>query len=85
MPVTTIVMLAARAPIAVGSKVMLRTQFDPAAIWPPLAPVGHVVAGLANAKSPGLAPVRVMLVMLRGAPPLFVSVTVWAALVVLVG
>lgn len=84
MPVTTIDRFAVRVPIALGEKVTLSTQLAPAATCP-AALVGQVVAGLASAKSPGFVPARVMLVMLRGAPPLFASVTVCAALVVLVG
>jgi hypothetical protein len=84
MPVTTMVMFAARAPIALGEKVTLSTQFAPAATCP-IEDVGQVVAGLAKAKSPGFAPAIVMLVMLRGAPPLFASVMFCAVLVVVVG
>jgi hypothetical protein len=84
MPVTTTEMLAARAPMAAGEKVTLSTQLAPAATCP-AADVGQVVAGLANLKSPGFVPVKVMLVMLSGAPPLFARVIVCAALVVVVG
>ena len=85
MPLTRIVILAVREPIAVGANVTLRMQLDPAATWPPVVPVGQVVAGVANAKSPAFAPLTVMLVTLSGAPPLLVRVTVCAALVVVVG
>lgn len=81
MPETVIVTLAVRAFKAVGSNVTLSTQLEFGATCPALE-VGQVVAGLAKAKSPASAPVNAMLVTLRGAPPLLVSVTVCAALVV---
>src|SRR5271165_2156874 len=84
MPVTTMAMFAARAPMAVGVNVTLSTQLAPAATCP-LVEVGQVVAGLANLKSPAFAPAKAMLVMLSGAPPLLARVTVCAALVVVVG
>lgn len=84
MLVTTIVMFAVRAPIAVGENVTLSTQLPPAATCP-LVLVGQVVAGLAKAKSAAFVPASAMLVTLSGAPPLFASVMVCAALVVVVG
>ena len=59
---------AVRAPAATGLNVTLIVQFEPAAI---LAP--HV---LACAKSPGLAPVSPILVMVNGAVPVLDNVTV---------
>jgi hypothetical protein len=70
--------LALRVPVAVGVKVTLIVQFDPAASV--LDPLGHV---LVCAKSPLLVPVKPMLLMVKAALPLLVNVTVWAALVVL--
>ena len=70
--------VALRLPLVVGVKVTLMVQFDPAASV--LDPVGQVVVW---AKSPALVPARLMLLMVRAALPLLVSVTVWAALVVL--
>ena len=65
---------ADRAPSAVGVNVTLTVQFSPAASVPP-----QVFAEMA--KSPGFAPVRVMLVIVTVAGPVFVSVTVCALLV----
>ena len=65
---------AVREPVAEGVKVTLIVQLAPAAT---LVPQVFVCA-----KSPLLVPVTAMLVMLSAAVPLFVSVTVCAALVV---
>jgi len=73
-PVTVMVILALRAFAAEGSKVTLNVQLEAGATCP-LADVGQVVAGEANAKSDGFVPVIAMLVMPSGAPPLFVIVT----------
>ena len=70
--------LALRLPLFVGVKVTLIVQFDPAASV--LDPVGQV---LDWAKSPALVPARLILLIVRAPVPLLVSVTVWAALVVL--
>src|SRR3989454_65631 len=70
---------AARAPGPAGVKLTLIVQLAPGATE--LAPVGQVLPA-AKAKSAACAPVMVMLVRLRGAPPLLVSVTFCAALVV---
>jgi hypothetical protein len=64
---------AARDPLAVGLNVTLIEHLAPAATLDPQP--------LVCAKSPGLAPVSAMLEMLKAAVPVFVSVTVWAALV----
>jgi hypothetical protein len=66
--------VALRVPLAEGVKVTLMGHVASAATELP-----HV---LVSAKSPALAPVSMMLVMLSGAPPLFVIVTAWALLVV---
>src|SRR2546426_570206 len=70
---------AARTPVASGVKPTLIVQLAPGATEP--APVGQVLPA-AKAKSAACAPVIVMLVRLRGAPPLLVSVTFCAGLVV---
>ncbi len=63
--------LAARAPAAVGAKLTPRAQLLPGAKL--LAPVGHAggvpTVGATKLKSPGFAPVLVMLVMFRVAVP----------------
>src|SRR5207302_1207676 len=71
--------VAARAPVAAGVKLTLIVQLAPGATEP--APVGQVLPA-AKAKSAACAPVMVMLVRFSGAPPLLVSVTFCAALVV---
>src|SRR2546421_214298 len=70
--------LALREPVAEGVKVTLMVQEAPAANV--LEPLGQV---LVWAKSALLVPVRPLLLMVRVALPLLVSVTVWAVLVVL--
>jgi hypothetical protein len=65
---------AVRLPAAVGVNVTLIVQLLLAATEP-----AHVVV---SAKSPGLAPVNAMLLMARGAFPVFCSVKVWGPLVV---
>ena len=65
---------AVRLPAAVGVNVTLIVQLPLAASELP-----HVVV---SAKSPGLAPVNAMLLMVKVAFPVLFSVTVWAALVV---
>jgi hypothetical protein len=72
--------VAARDPIAVGAKVTLMVQL----------PFAATVAGdtgqlFVCAKSPALVPVMVIPLMVSAALPLFVSVTVCAALVVFIG
>jgi hypothetical protein len=67
----------ARVPTAVGVNVTLITQFAPAAKV--AGPIGHAVAPvLVSAKSPEAA----MELIVKGPLPVFVSVTVFAALVV---
>ena len=66
----------ARAPVAAEVKVTAIVQLAPAATALPQAFVW--------AKSPALVPVTVMLAILNAALPVLVSVTVWAALVVLI-
>src|SRR5256712_8721561 len=73
------VTVAARTPVAAGVKLTLIVQLAPGATEP--APVGQVLPA-AKAKSAACAPVMVMLVRFSGAPPLLVSVTFCAALVV---
>src|SRR2546422_6040444 len=73
------VTVAARAPVASGVKLTLIVQLAPGATEP--APVGQVLSA-AKAKSAACAPVMVMLVRFSGAPPLLVSVTFCAGLVV---
>ena len=72
-----IVTLAPRLPLADGVKVTLIVQLAPAASV--LGLMGQV---LVCAKSPAFVPATVMLVIVRAAVPLFVSVTDLAALVV---
>jgi len=76
LPLALSVMLseAVRLPLAEGVNFTLIVQLAPAATELP-----HV---LVCAKLLALAPVSAMLVMLSVAPPLFVSVTAWALLVV---
>ena len=64
-----------RLPEAAGVKVTLMVQLAPTARLAPQP--------LVWAKSPLLVPVIAMLLIVNGALPLFVSVTAWAALVVL--
>jgi hypothetical protein len=71
-------MAADLAPPALGEKVALTEQAAPAAKLP--APTGHVSAVIV--KSPGLVPVNPMPVKLTGLLPVFVTVTLCAALVV---
>src|SRR5437879_2380723 len=71
--------VAARAPGAAGVKLTLIMHLAPGATE--LAPVGQVLPA-AKAKSAACAPVMVMPVRFSGAPPLLVSVTFCAALVV---
>jgi hypothetical protein len=70
---------AVSLPLMVGLKVTEMVQLVPAAIVAELPPFRHESV---SAKSPALVPVSPMLLMLRSALPLFVKVTVWAALVV---
>ena len=63
---------AVRLPEAVGLNVTLIVQLLLAASELP-----HVVV---SAKSPGLAPAKAMLLMVRAAFPVLLSVTVWAVL-----
>src|SRR2546428_801959 len=69
--------VAARAPGAAGVNVNVKVQLADAATDPPASGQG-VVPEPATAKSPGLAPARVMLVRLSVAVPPLVRVTVWA-------
>src|SRR5205807_2157813 len=78
LALSVMVTLALLEPVAVGENVTLIVQEAPAASV--LELLGHV---LVWAKSPALVPVRPMLLMVRAAVPLLVSVTVWAVLVVL--
>src|SRR5437879_2164754 len=71
--------VAARAPVTAGVKLTLIVQLAPGPTEP--TPVGQVLPA-AKAKSAACAPVMVMLVRFSGAPPLLVSVTFCAALVV---
>src|SRR3989442_5080472 len=71
--------VAARVPGAAGVKLTLIVQLAPGATEP--APLGQVLPA-AKAKSAACAPVMVMPVRFSGAPPLLVSVTFCAALVV---
>jgi hypothetical protein len=66
---------ALRAPVAAGLKVTLMVQFAPAAKLVPQV--------LVCAKSAGFVPVNEMLLIANAAVPVFESVTVFAALVVL--
>jgi hypothetical protein len=77
LALSVIDILALRLPLAVGLKVTLIVQFDPAARV--LDPLGQV---LVWAKSPLLVPLKLILLIVRAALPLLVKVTVWAALVV---
>jgi len=65
---------AAKDPLAAGMNVTLTVQLAPAATLPPQL--------LLCAKSPGFAPVSLMLLMLKAALPVLLSVEVWAELVV---
>src|SRR5438874_2523489 len=70
--------LALRVPVAVGVKVTLIVQEALAA-----SVLGLMGQLLVWAKSPLLVPLIPMLLMLRAALPLLVSITAWDALVVL--
>ena len=76
LPVALSVMVSTplRAPNAVGLNVTSIVQFEPAATAPPLVQVPPDLAKL---------PVAAMVVMLRDALPVLLSVTVCAALAVL--
>jgi hypothetical protein len=67
------------APVAVGSNVTLTVQAAPAAR--PAPPIGQVLV-LAN--DPGSVPLIAMLVILSGAVPVLLTVTVLAVLIVLI-
>jgi len=69
---------AVRVPLAVGVKVTLMVQFPPAGTGTPTTQVPVD----AHAKSPGFVPTMLTAVKFSAALPVFVSVTVWAALVV---
>ena len=69
-----ILMVAARDPAAVGANLALIEQLLPAVTEPPQVVVSE--------KSPELAPVSVMLLMLRVPFPVLLTVTLWALLVV---
>src|SRR3989454_8864570 len=71
--------VAARTPVAAGVKLTLIVQLAPGATEP--APLGQVLPA-AKAKSAACAPVMLMLMRFSGAPPLLVSVTFCAGLVV---
>jgi hypothetical protein len=71
---------AVRAPVAAGVKVTLTVQLPPAGGT--LTLVLQAVLVDASAKSPLFVPVILMLVKFSAALPVFVSVTVWAVLVV---
>lgn len=73
-----IVTLALRAPLAPGVKVTLIVQLLPAVNV--LGLIGHV---LVCAKSPALVPATLIVVIVRSAVPLLVSVTICAGLLVL--
>src|SRR5260370_24077594 len=76
---SVMVKVPARAPVAVGVNVTLILQFAPAASIGIAGLIGQAVAPvLVHAKSPDAA----MEVIVRGPVPVFVSVTVCAALVV---
>ena len=72
-----IVIVAVLVPVAVGSNATLAVQLAPAARL--LMPV-HV--SVRPVKSPGLVPSIAIALMLIGALPTFVSVSVWAGAVV---
>src|SRR3989441_1955309 len=76
---STMFSVALRIPVASGVKLTLIVQLAPGATEP--APVGQVLSAVMP-KSAACAPVMVMLVRFSGAPPLLVSVTFCAALVV---
>src|SRR5438445_2160089 len=71
--------MAARTPVAAGVKLTLIVQLAPGATEPAL--LGQVLPAVMP-KSAGCAPVMVMLMRFSGAPPLLVSVTFCAGLVV---
>src|SRR2546426_10351212 len=71
--------VAARTPVAAAVRLTLMVQPAPGATEP--APLGQVLPA-AKAKSAACAPVMVMLMRFSGAPPLLVSVTFCAGLVV---
>src|SRR5438552_15494893 len=79
VPLSLMVAAALRAPVAVGVNVTLMVQLAPMASVAGLN--GHVVV---RAKSPGLVPVMAMLLRVSAPGPLFVTVTLCGALVVLV-
>jgi hypothetical protein len=78
---SVMVKVPVRIPVAVGVNVTLIVQFAPAASGVAGGVMGQAVAPvLVSAKSPALVPVTVMLLIVRGPVPVFVSVTVCAAL-----
>src|SRR5438132_1358562 len=77
LALSVIVTLALRVPVVVGANVTLMVQEAPAAKVFGL--IGHVFVW---AKSLALVPPRPIVLMVRAAVPLFLSVTVCAALVV---
>ncbi len=72
---------ALRGPVAVGVKVTLNWQLDPAAIFPPVNEHGDEPEP-ATAKSPVLAPARVMPETFKVSDPVLEIVTLWLALAV---
>ena len=78
LALSLILILAVRVPVAVGVKVTLSVHEAPAA-----SVLGLRGQALVCPKSVALVPVTLILPMVRSAVPLFLSVTVCAALVVL--
>ena len=70
---------ALRAPVAVGVKVTLNWQLDPAAIFPPPAEQGNAPEPR-TAKSPRFMPVTLMLDTFNVSEPVLEIVTFWLAL-----
>ena len=68
---SVIVTLALRAPLAEGVKVTLIVQLDPA-----VSVLGLIGQVFVWAKSPAFVPVKPILLMVKAAVPLFLSVTV---------
>ena len=79
LPLALSVMLivALRLPVVVGVKVTLKSQ-----VAFGMSVVMQLAGVVVEAKSPGLVPPRLIALIMSGAVPVFVSVTVWAALVV---
>ena len=71
---SVMIKVAVRLPVALGLKVTLTVQLVP--------PANELPQVVVSPKSPGLPPVNAMLLIIRAAFPVLLSVNVWALLVV---